>query len=103
MLEMATALSQSWLQSRINELGNKELRDMEHRRNASKVEVPFHKHEHSGTRCQVPWYQVSGAVRHQVPGCGTGCQVPGTGTSQVNDQVKAKSELGQAREGLTSP
>ena len=38
-MEMITAMSQSWLQSRINEQGNKILRDGEHRDNASKVAV----------------------------------------------------------------
>ena len=37
MLEMVAAFSQTWCQSRINELGNKWLRDSEHRINASKV------------------------------------------------------------------
>lgn len=40
MLEMVSAFCQSWLQSRINEQGNKELRDGEHRVNASKVGPP---------------------------------------------------------------
>lgn len=39
MLEMIQAFSHSWLQSRINEQGNKHLRDGEHRVNASKVEA----------------------------------------------------------------
>ena len=42
MLEMASAMGQSWLQSRINEEGNKILRDNQHRNNASQVGVqPF--------------------------------------------------------------
>jgi hypothetical protein len=42
MLEMVAAFCQSWLQSRINEEGNKLLRDAEHRNNASKVgALPF--------------------------------------------------------------
>ena len=37
MLEMVAAFCQSWCQSRINEQGNKSLRDGAHRANASKV------------------------------------------------------------------
>ena len=37
MLEMASAMGQSWLQGRINEEGNKILRDQQHPNNASQV------------------------------------------------------------------
>ena len=39
MIEMASAMGQSWLQSRINEEGNKIMRDAQHRNNASQVGV----------------------------------------------------------------
>ena len=39
MLEMVSAFCQSWLQSRINEQGNKDLRDGMNRANASKVGI----------------------------------------------------------------
>ena len=55
MLEMISAFSQSFLQSRINEQGNKHLRDSENRVNASKVNVlsflmaGYHTHTHTHT------------------------------------------------------
>ena len=39
LIEMASAMGQSWLQSRINEEGNKIMRDAQHRNNASQVGV----------------------------------------------------------------